>query len=375
MKAGIKVLITILFTLILTVTLVYAQGSDNQTKSVNVKKGDKLMVKTSYGDLDIKIWNENTVKVNFTNRGDGNTNDIELTKNGNTISLVNRSDGEIEIDEILIPSYLDLDLKTGGGSIDIGGNLSGNLEAKSAGGDIEFKNVDGTVDVKTGGGSINSANIKGKSDIKTAGGDVELGQLNGGSVKTSGGSISIANSSKSLDVKSGGGNISVGNISGDIDAGTGGGNIKLGKVSGSADIKTGGGNIEIGSAKGKVSSKTGGGNISLSGVSGSVEAVTGAGDIEAKLWSVGKEDSRLATGQGNITLYISSNSKVTINVSVKNMTAWDTKDSDYIESDFPSTLFNKTSSGVNAVYKLNGGGTNIDITASNGKIEIKKLAK
>jgi hypothetical protein len=354
-----------------------AQDSNMKSKSVNVNKGDNLKIKLGYGDIHLQTWDKNEVMVSYNIDEDEGTDGIELTKDGNTVSIRTKYDSQVDINEIMIPSYLSIDAKTDGGSVDVKGGLNADFSVKTSGGNITFQNIRGNVDIKTAGGSIASSDIKGTADITTAGGDIRLGNISGGEVESSGGNIEIGNSGKKIEIKAGGGNISVGNVNGDISVGTGGGNVDIGEVKNSVDVKTGGGNIDLKRANGEVSAITGGGNATLRNINGSVDVQCGAGNITVELTPSGKSDSKINSGQGDIYFYIPANAKATIIAKVKTNSYWTGSDdnNDYIKSDFPATTFDKRDSGVNAVYKLNGGGVNIYLKTSVGQILIKKLSK
>jgi hypothetical protein len=375
MKINFKLILAILLFAVLVTSLAVAQDSAMKSKSVNVSKGDNLNIKLGYGDINLKTWEKNEVMVNYGLDDDENASGIELTKDGSNITLRTTDNSHIDINEIMIPSYINVDAKTDGGNINVTGELKGNFSVKTSGGNIAFQKVDGTVDIKTAGGNISSSDIGGNMEIKTAGGEVELGNISGGTIESSGGNVSIKNSSKKVDIKSGGGNISIGNVNDNISISTGGGNIDLGVVKNSANLKTGGGNIKMAGATGKVLSETGGGNVELRNVNGSVEVTSGAGDISVELTPSGKDESNIKTGQGNIDFYIPAIAKATIHVLIKRHVWQDSKDSDFIKSDFPSTTFNKSSSEINALYRINGGGTDIYLQTSEGQISINKLSK
>ncbi len=166
------------------------------------------------------------------------------------------------------------------------------------------------------------------------------------------------------------------NIGGNADISTGGGNVKVGSVSGSAELNTGGGNISLEAATGKVEVNTGAGNINLENIKGGIEANTGAGNIKAKLIPDGVSVSDLNTGVGNITLYVPVSAKVTI-VATVNVLMWGKSDDELqnIRSDFASTSVrrNKEDKQIEVTYKLNGGGSMIQLNVSMGEIDIKKL--
>ncbi|MEO8399557.1 MAG: DUF4097 family beta strand repeat-containing protein, partial [Ignavibacteriaceae bacterium] len=174
-----------------------------------------------------------------------------------------------------------------------------------------------------------------------------------------------------------GGNISTKNIGGNASIATGGGNIEAGIVSGKVELKSGGGNIELKSAKGKVEVKTGAGNIELHDVSGSVNAFTGAGEINIKLMPDDKSKNEIKTSSGNIFLYISENSKTTIEAksTYYGSGSWSSDEQTDIISDFNPSETKSSSSKNYKTFILNGGGSSINLQTAYGSIEIRKIKK
>ncbi len=109
----------------------------------------------------------------------------------------------------------------------------------------------------------------------------------------------------SVDFETGAGNIEIGDLGGEINGRTGAGNIFVGAVDGIVDITSGAGNIDIIGAEGNVEVNTGAGNIDLKDVTGAVRANTGAGNLTASITSQPEKDSKLETGAGNVTVYLS----------------------------------------------------------------------
>jgi PPE-repeat protein len=198
-------------------------------------------------------------------------------------------------------------------------------------------------------------------------------------LSTGGGNVHVKNVVKGLVVATGGGNIKSGNVGKDLNVVTGGGNISLDKVAGEMTITTGGGNIlGAGSTGGKIS--TGSGNVRLKNLSGGIKVSSGAGNVETEFVSVGSKESKIVSGNGNITVYIPENAKVTIEARVKftegnTWTIDKKKFSEVIKSEFEASNEDLRKGEYHAVYKINGGGTDIYLQTSIGTIEIKKLKR
>jgi len=343
----------------------------------NVGKGDLLDVSLSQGNIDITTDSGNEVKVTAKNIEENELKLLTMEKKGTGIEIKFKGQDSDNFQLILtIPASLKIDLSTGGGNINVSGELKGDADVSTGGGDITVQAINGTADLSTGGGNIVTADINGSADLSTGGGEIKVDIINGvADLSTGGGNIYITKVNSSADISTGGGNINVGNVNGKTDISTGGGNIKVGNVSGSADISTGGGDINLESAKGKIDVSTGAGNISLKKITGFVNASTGAGDIYAELIPEGKTNSELTTGFGNIELQISGSANATI-IASTSLSNWsgDESDLDKIRSDFePSNVKrSRENKSIEITYTLNGGGSEIEISTGMGEIDIKK---
>lgn len=395
MKNEITKQIIVSVLIILISALFSVTFSQDQQKSFAVNKGDLLDVSTRMGNITIDTWNKNEVNVVVKNIIDSELSLLTMEQIGNKVKVIFKGKDSHHIEyEISIPSKFNLDLSTGGGNITLKNDLDGKIDASTAGGNISVKNINGNADISTAGGNIKAGNINSKVDISTAGGNIKVGDINddadistaGGDmnigningkadVSTAGGNIKVGYIKGGADVSTAGGNISVENIDGNADISTGGGNLKVGSVSGSAELNTGGGNISLEAATGKVEVNTGAGNISLDNIKGSIDANTGAGNINAKLFPDGENLSELNTGVGNITLYVPVSAKVTI-IATAQVQMWDDESElQNINSEFEPTTVNHRGNKkqIEATFKLNGGGSLIELNVYMGEIEIKKL--
>jgi hypothetical protein len=95
--------------------------------------------------------------------------------------------------DVEVPEGSPIDLKMGGGSVNIEG-VQGPVAAKTGGGSIAISDAVGTVVATSGGGSIAINNLKGSIAARTGGGTVRVsGHLTGdSSVASGGGSINVA---------------------------------------------------------------------------------------------------------------------------------------------------------------------------------------
>lgn len=325
-----------------------------------VSKGDKLEVSISNGNIVIAVWAKDEVYVKAKNIDVEDVKEFSFKQTGNIVSFKFKGQNSNNFNmEISIPAYMILNFSTGGGNITLKDKVNGSVEISTGGGNVNLNDVVNVLSVSTGGGNISVGNVSDKVEISTGGGEVK-----------------VASALKKLEISTGGGNISVGAIGGNAEISTGGGNVSVGNVSGGIEISSGGGNIKLDGANGNVEVTTGGGNITLKNIKGFVEATSGSGNIELELDPQTGSYSEITTGNGNITLYISENTKATINA---NFLVWKNPGGDknpliHLKSDFDGVTYdtNENKKEMNAVLKLNGGGSTIELNVPSGEIFIKE---
>jgi hypothetical protein len=134
-----------------------------------------------------------------------------------------------------------------------------------------------SVDVKTGGGSVEIAQLRRDANLNTSGGSIKVSDLEAKlEAHTSGGSISLRHVTGSAHVDTSGGGIEGDNLGASLDARTSGGSIRLEGVEGDLLAHTSGGSIHIDNAGGRVEAKTSGGSVEVSFTQGNGRG----GDVE-----------------------------------------------------------------------------------------------
>ncbi len=383
----------------LLVLLICTQGfaQEKITKSFQVKKGDNLQTKV-LGDVLIETWNKDEMYIEIAGINKDDIEDLSIVQKDNTVYVsYDPSSGNSSANfKFKVPSQINLDIYTSGGDINCIGEITGNVIVKTSGGDVLVGNVNGNLKVNTSGGDISASNVKGDISLTTAGGDIKAGDIGGdGKITTAGGDIRIKNVNKNLTATTAGGDIYVENVGGELKASTSGGDIHIGNVNGQMSIATSGGDIRVGvvngngkmntsggdielkGGKGEINANTSGGDIKIYNVTGSINAGTSGGDVYAELIPDGKNDSKLASSGGKITLLIPENVQVTIETTIK-INGWSSnKDKYKVISDFKADNYytDDSSKEIKGVYKLNGGGKLIKLSTTNSDIMIKKLNK
>jgi len=389
----------ILFLLVVLFSLIAAIPAKSETEIVDrsfyAESGGNLTIESDQGSIKVETWDNQTVEVlveqkqldgfkaNFNQKG----NDIFVEGDGDW-------NNRVSVKFIIkVPQEFNLDLKTGGGSIEVsdisgevkvntsGGNIrigdviQGSVEAKTSGGNIKVGDVDGSLKVDTSGGNIQLGKINGKSSIDTSGGNITLRQ--GGSdvkAETSGGSIKIGPVNGKVDVDTSGGSIQIGMADDDVVAKTSGGSINVEGSKGSVNIRSSGGNLFVGSSGAPVEAETSGGNIKILQARGFIEADTSGGDIEAEMIIDDKKADthvNLDSSGGSITLHIPESLGASVSATLKITSS--AKHDYRIYSDFPLTIKGENSRKITAKGAIHDGGDKIKLSTTNGDIHIKVL--
>ena len=262
-------------------------------------------------------------------------------------------------------------LQTEGGNITTGrinyrGAASGAGERAVAkletqGGHIKVQDVSGDLDAYTAGGHVMVGNIAGSAKIRTGGGHIRAGHIKG-----------------TAQLETDGGNITVGEAGAYVAVRTGGGQIDFGEVHGSVHAQTGGGGIRVIYVAGPMEVETSGGSICLTRITNTVHAETGDGSITAWINPESADSmrpvrlpgpSQLATGTGDIVVFLPRNIAATIDATVENGGV------QRIEAD-PSLSLNmkmRQDGQAHALGMLNGGGAVLKLRTATGKIRLQFL--
>lgn len=357
-----------------------ASQTGARSESFTVSPGDTLKVSAGSGDIDIETSGGEQVLVTVVGLNSASERDLRIIQNGNSVLIdyhpASRHARRVRF-EIRIPTRFNLDLDTSGGDISVSGSLTGDVEGRTSGGDIEIDDVDGVVAVKTAGGHIRGGNVGGNATFQTSGGDIEVEQVLGQvELKTAGGDISVGEVGQSLKASTAGGDIELGRVGGDVKASTAGGDIEVAEVSGSAELSTAGGHIRLEGATGKVEASTAGGDLELRGIRGAIRGSTSGGDILAEITPLNRESSSLETAGGDLLLYLPQTAQASIDAVIKVHDDWERGSRQYeIISDFAGDgpVKDATRREIRAQFQINGGGHIIRLRAVHGDIRIRTL--
>lgn len=263
--------------------------------------------------------------------------------------FVESSSGSLKVEDIAS----EVQAATAGGSVEMD-SIGGSVVARTGGGSMIFGRIDGSLRCLSGGGIIRAGRIAAEAVLESAGGEVFVDEV--------GGTLRVSTA----------GNIHVGRAASTVAALTSSGSIEVIHAGGMVTAETTSGGITVGSAPG-VRCESAGGTIRLKEMSGSVRASTASGHLFVGMAS-GKEleNAFLASGRGDITVFLPSNLAVTVKA-LNESGGWINR----FVSDFPeirSRPSAMTGGGGRMVVEgsLNGGGPMLLLSVSNGGIYIKK---
>lgn len=230
----------------------------------------------------------------------------------------------------------------------------------SAGGNIDAADIDGSVRADTAAGNVTLDRISGDVEIHSSGGATTLGSIGGVVHCYSGGGPIRAVLIRGQGVfETSGGDIQIGEVRGAVRAITAAGGINIEQAGAEVVANTWGGAISILGALGAIVAQTAGGPIRLNNVSGRLRASTESGSIVAEvLRGHPLDDSYLATRAGDITVFLPSDTGVTVQAETSGL----------FESDFPGLR----RAGNLFEGKINGGGPLLKLVGTGGRVEIRK---
>lgn len=280
--------------------------------------------------------------------------------------------------KIITPRDIDLELTTVGGNISVT-DVDGNVVMHTSGGSVTVGSVRGNATIITQGGSIKTGSIGGNAQLRTPGTIEVLGDIGGNAeLYTTAGKITTGNISGMKAVVEAGRAIII-NKAMEVQANTRQGDISIGEAA-RISAQSGGGQIITHRVHGGFHGRTELGDIRLDSAGSWVEASTARGNILVRMAPEnvdGDLHMDLQTGNGDLTLYVPSRVKASIEATVQRPAF----QSAAIVNEFPApprrpsqTLIpeNKYYAPTHTESTINGGGNKILLQVSVGKIMIRK---
>ncbi|RBP48857.1 DUF4097 family beta strand repeat-containing protein [Arenicella xantha] len=158
-----------------------SQAKPSQTeRTYKVNSGGTLYLDSDSGSVEVESHDRDSIEVRVEKKG-ANADDFKITISqiGDDIMIAGEKNGggffgyNLSVRyEIKVPKRYNVELDTGGGSIEIT-DLEGTVAARTSGGSIELGKIVGDVDVKTSGGSISIDDVAGNLNAHTSGGSIK----------------------------------------------------------------------------------------------------------------------------------------------------------------------------------------------------------
>jgi DUF4097 and DUF4098 domain-containing protein YvlB len=268
---------------------------DEFRESVSVEPGGTLEIDLAAGSVEVETHDDPEVQVNARARGWGRRSMVfELTSDGADARLVGKLRGwlgpffggpRVRV-RVRVPEQYSVDVRTGGGSIEIV-ELGGEVRARTSGGSIELDGAEGSIELRTSGGEIKAYEIIGELSARTSGGEIEVSEVTG-----------------PVEARTSGGEIELHEVGGPVRAWTSGGSIsvRFTRVP-EGEIETSGGSIEVELPEGAgvdLDARTSGGRVRVEPelkLTGSFDRGRIVGQING-----GGAELRLRTSGGNISV-------------------------------------------------------------------------
>ena len=276
----------------------------------------------------------------------------------------------------------DLSVHDNNGNVEIS-SIGGATDVTSSFGNVTFTDVHGRVNCTTNNGRVKGSSAGGSVTIRDSFGNIELDTISGaldaetsngkvlvrdarGSVtlKSSFGAIEASNIPKGIRAVTGNGGITLTDIGGDTFAKTSFGSVLAERIGGGLTVENSNGSVTARSAKGDASVKTSFAGVTLESIGGriTVDNQNGAISVTAMRPASGCRDILLKTSFSSIRVRVPEG--VGYNVTARTSFG-------RISSELPVT-----STGSVGGDTLNGtigsGGCQLQLTDSNGSIEIAK---
>ena len=291
---------------------------------------------------------------------------LQVTRTGDSIVLTTPGGSFYSTVSVHAPRLTAVEISTTEGAVEARG-IDGNLQVDSRAGELTADRVKGKCSLVTGGGQVKVGVVEGPLQCRTGAGAITVKAAHSEAVLiTQGGDIAASQIGGALNAQTGGGGIRVGTVGGTVTASTGGGEIVIDRAGGVVTAHNMAGPVQVGAAAG-VHCESGTGGIRLSNIAGSMRVSTAMGSIFANLLGSRLADSTLATGNGDVTVLIPSNLRVTIKA--------DNDQADTmrrIVSDFPTIAVRMRGTHLIAEGPVNGGGPLLQVSGTGGTIYLKR---
>jgi DUF4097 and DUF4098 domain-containing protein YvlB len=158
-------------------------------QTIDVKKGVRLEVHTFTGDVNVKVWNRDAVRVEA-DHSDRQTVDIRPGEQSLVVRGRSRVGPMSSVDyTITVPTWMAVNVEGTGTDITLDG-VGGDVSIETTRGDIRVRGGSGFISVKSVQGSITIERARGRIEAQTVNDSIHVSDTNGDlTVGTTNGSI------------------------------------------------------------------------------------------------------------------------------------------------------------------------------------------
>jgi DUF4097 and DUF4098 domain-containing protein YvlB len=146
--------------------------------TVSVDRGQRLEVNAFGGDITVKIWARNAVRIQA---DPSSRTEISVTTSGSTVSV--RTEGRrgpassVDLD-LTVPAWMALDLSGVYTDVHVDGSR-GSVAVETVQGDVEVSGGEGQISLSSVQGSVTLRNAKGRIEVHSVNQDVRLATSSG----------------------------------------------------------------------------------------------------------------------------------------------------------------------------------------------------
>ncbi len=197
-----------LFVLVAVAGLTIAPPQDTDT-SFAVRQGQRLELSDFGGDVTIKAWRQNSIRVKASHSSHDR---VSVSMDGSTVTISASSrHGPATIDyELTVPTWMPLS---------ISGTPSAEVSIEGTEAEVTVETVEGAVHVVGGSGNVSLRSVEGEVSIEGARGHIELNSVDG--------AITVKDCSGDISAETVDGEITMSGIeSSDVDASTVDGSVE-----------------------------------------------------------------------------------------------------------------------------------------------------
>ncbi len=171
----------------LLLAAVAAQGQDT---TFAASRQDRLRLSVHEGDITVRAWNRNSVRVQADLEDADEDGRIEVSRSGDGISVSVRSrfgrppEGSFTL---TVPTWMPLNLHSVEGDITIEGvtaplsaeTVNGDVLVSGGSGNVSLSSVDGSVELSQASGNISAASINDDVTVRRSRGSINASTVNG----------------------------------------------------------------------------------------------------------------------------------------------------------------------------------------------------